>query len=131
VLSNVNWQLIGVISNGPANYVVGMAAIKSAQFPNGKLFAATSDNKLLARDPVLSNVSWQWIGHANNVVGMAAVDDTQVPQFPNGGKLFAATSDNKLWIRNPVLYDTPWSPIGHANGVRTMTSADGWYGGLN
>jgi hypothetical protein len=132
VLSKANWQLIGPVNIGPANHVTAMAAIsKNAQFPNGKLFAATSDNKLLARDPVLSNVSWQPIGHANNVVGMAAVDDTQVPQFPNGGKLFAATSDNKLWIRDPALYDIPWHHIGHANSVTTMTSEDGWYSPLN
>lgn len=69
---------------GHANNVVAMTAL------NNKLFAATSDNVLWARDPVLSDVAWQPIGHANDVVAMAALDS----------KLFAATSDNRLWVRD-------------------------------
>jgi hypothetical protein len=77
-----NWDHIG-----HANDVVAMAAI------NGKLFAATSDNRLWWRDPVGTNVNWDHIGHANDVVAMAAIN----------GKLFAATSDNRLWWRDPIL----------------------------
>src|SRR5262249_54455549 len=90
------WQQIG-----HANNVVGMAAI------NNKLFAATGDNRLWARDPVLSNINWQQIGHANNVVAMTALNN----------KLFAATRDNVLWARDPVLSDINWQQIGRANNV--------------
>jgi hypothetical protein len=75
----LGWQL-----SGHANNVVAMAAL------NNKLFAATQDNVLWARDPVLSNIDWQLIGHANNVVAMAALNN----------KLFAATRDNLLWARD-------------------------------
>ena len=108
----INWQEIG-----HANNVVGMTFANGNLFPasppapSGKLFAATSDNRLWARDPVPSDVNWQDIGHANNVRAMA---------FGNG-KLFAATSDNRLWARDPVLSDVNWQDIGHANNVVGMT----------
>jgi len=79
---------------------------------NGKLFAATKDNKLWMRDPIPSDVPWQHIGHANNVAAMAAIN----------GKLFAATEDNKLWMRDPVPSDVPWQHIGHANNVAAMAA---------
>jgi hypothetical protein len=43
-----------------------------------KLFAATSDNRLWARDPILSDVDWQHIGHANVVVVMTALPEAAV-----------------------------------------------------
>jgi len=95
------WQEIG-----HANNVVAMTATSS------KLFCATRDNKLWARDPVSSDVNWQEIGHANYVVGMAAI----------GNKLFCATSDNRLWVRDAILSDVPWQEIGHANYVVGMAA---------
>jgi hypothetical protein len=55
-----------------ANGVVAMTAVTTAQFPSGKLFAATSDNRLWARDPALANIGWQLIGHANGVLDPTA-----------------------------------------------------------
>ena len=95
------WQQIG-----EANNVVGMAAI------NNKLFAATGDNRLWVRDPVLSNPHWQQIGQANNVAAMAAINN----------KLFAATHDNVLWARDPVLTSVNWQQIGEANNVVGMAA---------
>ena len=103
-IEGFDWKPIG-----HANGVVGMATV------DGKLIAATGDNRLWAREPVLGDVNWQPIGHANAVVGLAATN----------GKLFAATSDNRLWARDPVLADVHWQPIGHANGVVGMTAIDG------
>lgn len=97
------WQQIG-----EANNVVGMAAI------NNKLFAATGDNRLWARDPVLTNPHWQQIGEANNVAAMAALNN----------KLFAATHDNVLWARDPVLTSVNWQQIGEANNVVGMAAID-------
>lgn len=79
---------------------------------NAKLFAATRDNRLWARDSQLRDIAWQQIGAANNVVGMAWL----------GNRLFAATRDNRLWVRDPVLLPLPWAPIGHANAVVAMTA---------
>src|SRR4051812_47144500 len=59
----VDWQQIG-----HANGVVAMAAT------NGRLFCATSDNRLWTRDPVAAELNWTDIGHANGVVGMTALD---------------------------------------------------------
>jgi hypothetical protein len=89
---------------GHANDVVAMAAA------NGKLFAATRDNRLWWRDPVGADVNWDHIGHANDVVAMAAANE----------KLFAATRDNRLWWRDPVGADVNWDHIGHANNVVAM-----------
>ena len=60
---------------------------------NNKLFCATTDGKLWARDPVLSDVSWQEIGFAKGVVAMAATNN----------KIFAATKDDKLLARSPSV----------------------------
>jgi hypothetical protein len=123
--------------------------------PQSSLFAATRDNGLWARDPVLSDINWQHIGHANDVVAMAAADgrlfaatsdnrlwardpvlsdvnwqhighaNNVVALAATASKLFAATSDNRLWARDPVLSDVTWQPIGHANDVVAMAGADG------
>ena len=69
--SDVNWQRIG-----HAIDVRAMAAV------NGKLFAATGDDRLWARDPVLKNVNWELVGHANDVTAMTAIS----------GKLFGQPS---------------------------------------
>jgi hypothetical protein len=83
-----------------------------------RLFVATRDNGLWARDAVLSNVDWQLIGHANNVVAMAAAD----------GKLFAITRDNGLWARDTVLWDVNWRLIGSGppNNAVAMAAAPGF-----
>src|SRR5262245_14869950 len=49
---------------------------------NDKLLAATRDNKLWVRDPVLQDVGWQHVGHANNLSTFASLQ----------GKLFFATA---------------------------------------
>lgn len=92
-----------------ANNVVAMASV------DGRLFAATSDNRLWARDPVLSDISWTYIGHANNVTAMAGLN----------GRLYASTSDNRLWVRDAVLREVNWTHIGHANGVTAMAALNG------
>jgi hypothetical protein len=62
-------------------FAVVPAATASAQLvtqpAQGKLFAATRDNKLWARDPVLTDANWQHIGHANDVTAMAATGAAQ------------------------------------------------------
>src|SRR4029453_11347001 len=98
-----------------ARLVGGTAAqtVAVRSFPNAKLFAATSENKVWARDPVFRDVAWQDIGHANNVVAMTGL----------GGRLFAATSDDKLWTREPRLQDAPWVEIGQAGDVVAMAAS--------
>ena len=102
-IAGTTWQEIG-----HANNVVAMTAI------DNKLFCATSDNKLWARDTALLATAWQEIGHANNAVAMAALND----------KLYCATKDNKLWARDPVLFNVDWQEIGHANSVVAMAAID-------
>jgi hypothetical protein len=97
------WNLLG-----PADNVTALAA------DNGKLFAATRDNKLWARETV-GDAPWELVGHANDVVAMTALN----------GKLYAATSDSKLWMREPLLREVSWQHIGHANGVVAMAAAGG------
>jgi hypothetical protein len=79
------------------------------------LFVATSDNRLWARDPVLSEVNWFDIGHANNVTAMTG----------GTGWLWATTTDNRLWRRLGLQYEINWQEIGHANNVVGMTFANG------
>jgi hypothetical protein len=94
---------------GHANNVVSMTAM------DGRLFAATGDNRLWVRDAVDHELDWTPIGHANDVVGLAAT----------GGRLFCATKDNRLWSREATPVELDWTPIGHANGVVGMTALNG------
>jgi hypothetical protein len=94
---------------GHANDLVAMAGL------DGKLYCATSDNRLWMRDPVAWEVDWVDIGHANDVVGMTGLD----------GKLYCATADNNLWMRDPVPWEVDWTDIGHANDVVAMDAVDG------
>jgi hypothetical protein len=94
---------------GHANNVASMAAM------DGRLFAATGDNRLWVRDAVDHEIDWTPIGHANDVVGLAAT----------GGRLFCATRDNRLWSREATPVELDWTPIGHVNGVVGMTALNG------
>jgi hypothetical protein len=114
VLADVPWTLIG-----HANGVRAMAAL-SWLAPDGswqrKLFVATADNRLWARDPVLANIDWTPIGHAIDVCAMTALQ----------GRLLAATTDNRLWVREPDLSNVNWTPIGHANAVTALAAGEAW-----
>ena len=82
---------------------------------NGRLYAATSDQRLWVRDPLLSDLSWREIGVAVDVVALAGV----------GGQLFAADRQNRLWQRS-VSDGAVWQHIGHANDVVAMTFSTGF-----
>jgi hypothetical protein len=93
--SEVVWQQIG-----EARDVVGMAATA------GKLFAATSTNKLLVCDPAVVPVVWKEIGDSpGGVVAMGVAD----------GKLFASTSTRSgtLHLREALATAAAWQHIGH------------------
>ncbi|MEI6675652.1 MAG: hypothetical protein WCO57_10780 [Verrucomicrobiota bacterium] len=93
--SAVVWQQIG-----EARGVVGMAAT------GGKLFAATSANKLLVCDPAVTPVVWREIGETpGGVVAMGVAD----------GKLFASTSTRSgtLHLREALDTAVAWQHIGH------------------
>jgi hypothetical protein len=93
------------LSIGHANNTVDVTAA------DGRLFAATNDNKLWVREIRHKDTNWQHIGHANNVAALATAN----------GRLYAATRDNKLWVRSTASQDVPWAYVGHANNVRAMT----------
>ena len=93
--SDVAWQQIG-----EAPGVVGMAAVK------GKLFAATSTNKLEVCDPAVTPVVWKELGECPaGVVAMGVAD----------GKLFASTSTRSGTLHQREALDTAvaWQHIGH------------------
>ena len=93
--SAVVWQQIG-----EAHGVVGLAAVR------GKLFAATSSNKLQVSDPAVTPVVWKEIGEApGGVVAMGVAE----------GKLFASTSTRSgtLHMREALDTAAAWQHIGH------------------
>jgi hypothetical protein len=98
-----DWEYLGA-----ANDVRGMAAA------DNKLFAATGDNVLWRRYPVLANAPFRNIGHANGVVAMAGTK----------GLLFVVTADNNLWARPPTEANIDWSWIGTGapNGTRALAA---------
>jgi hypothetical protein len=71
---------------GHANDIVAMTNL------NGRLFAATSDQRLWSRLPVLHEIDWDVIGHTPPLTALARY----------GGRLWGATADNHLvWRRLP------------------------------
>ncbi|WP_086668160.1 N,N-dimethylformamidase beta subunit family domain-containing protein [Lentzea kentuckyensis] len=84
---------------------------------SGKLYIATTDNRLWRRYPVGADVPWRDIGHANHIIALAGSGDT----------LFCVTDDNRLWWREPVETDTGWTPIGTgpALGTKALAAASG------
>jgi neutral ceramidase len=103
-LLDPGWRRIG-----HANEVTAMTAW------NGKLLAATKNNKLWWRPPSGEDIPWKDMGHAMDVAGLAAVN----------GVLYCATNDGKLWQRDPYGYDRPWQHIGHATNIAAMTALNG------
>jgi hypothetical protein len=96
---------------GHANSVTAITAI------DGRLFCATSDNRLWRRFPVGADIPWKPIGHANGVRAMAA----------SGNRLFCVTSDNTLWQRDVIETDVPWVVCGSGTpgGTRALAAAGG------
>jgi hypothetical protein len=92
---------------GHANHVVALTALE------GKLYGATSVNRLWQRHPVLADAQWRQIGHANGVTSLAA----------DRGLLFAITVDNGLHWRKPVDRDVVWTRIGTGPGSGTRALA--------
>jgi hypothetical protein len=101
-----DWEHVGHANSGCA-----LASL------DGKLFIATTGNRLWRRYPIGADVVWRDIGHANNVVAMAGIGDT----------LFCVTSNNQLWWRPPVEVDTNWTPIGTgpSGGTKALGAAGG------
>jgi hypothetical protein len=100
-----DWEPIGHANFGRAMTSLG-----------GKLFIATSQNRLWMRYPVGADIPWRSIGHANNVIAMAAYADT----------LYCVSADNQLWWRPPVEQNVNWTPIGTGPvGTRALAAAGG------
>lgn len=95
--AEVTWKPLG-----PAPGAVGIAAA------DGKLFAVTSDARLLLADPAAATLSWKEIGAApGGVQAMGA----------SGGKLFCAlnaASAGRFRIRDAVETAAEWRDDGHA-----------------
>jgi hypothetical protein len=100
------WEAVG-----HANNVVALTALE------GKLYCATSDNRLWQRHPVLADAQWRSIGHANGVTALAA----------DRGTLFAVTVDNGLHWRAPLDRDVVWTRIGTGptGGTRGLAALGG------
>ncbi|WP_228153824.1 N,N-dimethylformamidase beta subunit family domain-containing protein [Acinetobacter sp. AKBS16] len=81
-----DWENIGY-----ANDCCALTALQ------GKIFMATTQNRLLQRYPIGADVAWRDVSHAYNVVAMTALGDT----------LYCVTSDNQLWWKPGVNGDWP------------------------
>jgi hypothetical protein len=101
-----DWELVGHANGGRA-----LAAVA------GKLYIATSRNRLWRRYPVGADVPWTNVGHANDVVAMAGTLDT----------LFCVTSDNVLWWRPAVDHEVDWTAIGTGpdDGTKALAAVGG------
>jgi hypothetical protein len=102
--ADVDWQHMGY-----ANEVVAMAEM------HGRLYAASSYNKLWVREPTPRTTRWRLLGSANRIVALAGVKE----------KLFGATADHKLWMRDPMAVDAPWQHVGYADAVVAMAGLEG------
>jgi hypothetical protein len=99
-----DWEHIG-----HANHGCALAGLQ------GRLYIATSENRLWRRHPVGADVVWRHIGHANDVVALTGTGDS----------LFCVTGNDQLWWRSPIEQETNWTPIGTgpAAGTRALAAA--------
>ncbi|MGE3508125.1 MAG: N,N-dimethylformamidase beta subunit family domain-containing protein, partial [Vicinamibacterales bacterium] len=102
-----DWELIGHARNG-----VALAST------DGRLYLASSANRLWRRFPIRADVPWRDVGHANHVVAMAGL----------GGTLYCVTADNRLWSRAAGDADVDWTPIrfGPPSGTRALAATGGF-----
>lgn len=101
-----DWENIGHADDGRA-----LTAL------NGKLFMATSLDRLLQRYPIGADVVWRDIHHAYDVIAMAGIGDT----------LYCITSDNQLWWSPSEENSISWVPIGAGptGGTNALAAAGG------
>lgn len=101
-----DWENIGHADDGRA-----LTAL------NGKLFMATSLDRLLQRYPVGADVAWRDIHYANGVIAMTGTINT----------LFCITSDNNLWWSPSEEASVFWTQIGTgpAGGTKALAAAGG------
>lgn len=101
-----DWENIGHADDGRA-----LTAL------NGKLFMATSLDRLLQRYPIGADVVWRDIHYANGVIAMAGIGDT----------LFCVTSDNNLWWSPSEEASVFWASIGTGptDGTKALAAAGG------
>jgi hypothetical protein len=109
--------LVGALLAGTISPAPSSAATQN-------LLAATGDNRLWVRDPVLADINWSSVGPWGHPAPVAmAYVPTASPS------VFVATSDNGLWAGYPNScfgYIGEFATrIGHANGVRAMTYLNG------
>ena len=84
---------------------------------NGKLYAATTENRLWRRYPVGANIIWKEMGHADNVVALAADGDDLLAASYGGDK-------TRFWRRSLEEKDIEWTLIGELSiTVKAMTAA--------
>ena len=106
--AELTWKPLGTAPN-----VVGIAAA------NGKLFAVTSDAKLLLADPSAATLAWKDIGAAPG--GVQAVGAA-------GGTLFCAlnaASAGRFRVRDAVESAAEWKDDGHAWCLTAIAGAQG------
>lgn len=81
-----------------------------------RLFAATSDDRLMILDPAHPGAPWRQIGGAvRNTVGLAGL----------GEVLFCAADVNQLYARVALPRALPWSLMGQVHNVAGLTAAAG------
>lgn len=83
----------------------------------GKLFAATAQNRLAQRYPVGADIAWRDISEANYVTAMAALGDT----------LYCVTTDNQLWWYPASEVGHFWTSIGTGptGGTKALAATGG------
>ena len=88
-IQNEQWSDIGHAGN-----------ITTITASNGKLYGATSDNKLLMRFIYAEDAPWIEIGEAGNVVALATI----------GVSLIGITEECELWVRGVPSWEVPKIP---------------------
>ncbi|MFJ1519832.1 N,N-dimethylformamidase beta subunit family domain-containing protein [Acinetobacter sp. ABJ_C1_1] len=83
----------------------------------GKIFIATSQNRLAQRYPLGADIPWRDISYANYVSAMAALGDT----------LYCITTDNQLWWYPASEVGQAWTSMGAgpSGGTKALAATGG------
>lgn len=91
-------------------YIQSAPGVRALAAAGTRLFAATADDRLLAREIIMDVATWTDVGMASDVVDMAG----------DGEMLYALTEEHALFERLPLPYEIDWHYVDNVSDATAM-----------
>jgi hypothetical protein len=94
------------------NHIGSLPEFNALAGLDGKLYAATSDDKLLIGDFAHDQLKWNNAGNAKNITSLATMN----------GKLYGTNTNNQFLEATISDKDISWTKKGKAKGIKSLTA---------